>query len=138
MVLHALLSLFFLGAHAISGASQPIKVEYSARKMLEGNQLKALYDQKTPMQVIDARSRSYFDGTLLPNARWLPAESSDRDILATLPSKGALIVVYCSNRQCPASGKLYDRLTRLGYTNVYEYQEGLMDWLKRGYRTISQ
>ena len=99
-------------------------------------ELKSWYDQDMPMIVLDARSEPYFDGILLPNAIWLPAESTDEEILSVLPSKDSLIAVYCHGVDCPASGWLYDKLDRLGYTNLFEYYEGIDDWMERGYPVV--
>lgn len=70
--------------------------------------------------------------------KWLPAESTEKEIRAVIPSKDSLVVVYCLGVECPASGWLYDKLTSMGYTNVYEYHEGLQDWLDRGFPTTKQ
>jgi rhodanese-related sulfurtransferase len=101
-------------------------------------ELKAWYDQKRPMVVIDARSKEYFNGTMLPNAKWLACESSEKEILTALPNKDILIVVYCAGVRCPASKRLYDKLHAMGYRNVYEYREGIREWMQRGYPTTKQ
>lgn len=129
---------WLVGAHAISGASRPVKYEIPANRIIGGPQLKSWYDQNVSMTVVDARSKPYFEGTLLPNARWIPAETSDRNIISALPSKSDLIVVYCSGTECPASNRLSGKLFRLGYNNVFEYQEGLNDWMDRGYPLVQQ
>lgn len=105
---------------------------------IHADQLKSWYDQKKTMIVLDARSKPYFNGTLLPNAQWLPAESTEKEIQAAIPSKNSQLVVYCAGVNCPASGWLYDKLTSMGYINVYEYHEGLEDWIKKGYPTTEQ
>lgn len=103
------------------------------KNLIQGEQLKSWYDQKKDMIVLDARSKPYFDGTLLPQAKWVSAESSEKEIQAAVPSKSSFVVVYCAGIQCPASGWLYDKLKAMGYQNVYEYHEGLEDWMQRGY-----
>ncbi len=102
---------------------------------IDATELKSWYDQNKVMTVIDARSAKYYNGTVLPNAIWLPSESTEQDISAKLPSKNDLIVVYCWGLKCPASGWLFDKLISMGYTNVHEYHEGLEDWLKHGFVT---
>lgn len=108
------------------------------RREVQTEQLKQWYDQKKPMIVLDARSKPYFNGTLLPNAKWVSAESSEKEIQAAAPSKSALIVVYCAGVKCPASGWLYDKMVAMGYTNVYEYHQGLQEWTKRGFPVTKQ
>lgn len=105
------------------------------RASIHAEQLKKLYDQKADMLVLDARSKQYFNDVLLPKAIWLPAEMTVDEITFNLPAQDKIIIVYCAGVKCPASGWLYDKLVALGYTDVYEYQEGLEDWIKRGYPT---
>lgn len=102
------------------------------------DQLKAWYDQGKTMIVLDARTKPYFEGTLLPDAQWLPADSQEKDITAALPAKDSVIVVYCAGKGCPASSILSDKLAGMGYTNVYEYPEGINEWIKKGYSTVRQ
>lgn len=100
---------------------------------IQAEQLKAWYDQNQSIVVLDARSTPYFDGTLLPGALWVSYETSEAAIEALIPNKSEHIVVYCWSVDCPASGWLYDKLTAMGYQHIYEYREGLSDWLHRGY-----
>jgi rhodanese-related sulfurtransferase len=107
-------------------------------RLVKSEELKAWYDQKQPMTVIDARSEKYFDGKLLPNAIWLAVDTDQKKIEAVLQDKDGLIVVYCSGVQCPASGWLYDKLTKMGYTNLYEYHEGIKEWTTKGYAVVEK
>ena len=47
------------------------------------------------------------------------------------------MVVYCSNLSCPNSEGVARTLTRLGYTNVRKYAEGIQDWVEAGLPTES-
>ncbi|MBA2368767.1 MAG: rhodanese-like domain-containing protein [Candidatus Protochlamydia sp.] len=128
---------FLLAAIPLAAAaSEAPQAQESFHDHISAEQLKSWYDQSKEMVVLDARSKH--NGIFLPNAKWLPSESTDNEIMATLPSKESFIVVYCYNETCPASGWLYDKLTKLGYKNVYEYPGGLMDWMKRGFPTTKQ
>jgi len=40
------------------------------------------------------------------------------------------IVVYCYNKKCDASIKLIQRLWKIGFRNVKEYEGGIVDWNK--------
>jgi|694.fasta_scaffold02776_11 rhodanese-related sulfurtransferase len=111
---------------------------HKTHQQVDVDQLKSWYDQKKPMVVLDARSKPYFDGVLLPNAKWVPAEATDAEIEAAVPSKDSLIVVYCYGLKCPASGWLYDKLVKLGYKNIYEFRGGIEEWIQKGYPTTKQ
>jgi rhodanese-related sulfurtransferase len=107
-------------------------------KHLTAEQLKGMMDSNKSIVLIDARSKPYFDGNLLPGAKWLPCDSTDDAITAALPVKDATIVVYCLNSHCPASNCLADKLAHMGYTNVYEFTGGIQDWIKQGFSTNKQ
>lgn len=42
--------------------------------------------------------------------------------------KDAHIIVYCANEDCPASTKAAEKLDQAGYTNVYDYEGGMVAW----------
>lgn len=132
---YSLLGMILLTAPL--AASQTATSAQEKHITIKAEELKSWYDQEKPMIVIDARSEKYFDGRLLPHAIWLPSESSEKEIAAAIPNKESLIVVYCAGVQCPASGWLYDKLRALGYRNVYEYHEGLKEWVQKGYPTTN-
>lgn len=101
---------------------------------IDADTLHSWYEQNVQMTVFDARSTPYFDGALLPNATWVPADVMDEELIESkIPTKDSLVVVYCHGLDCPASGWLYDKLLSLGYTNIYEYPLGIDDWIERGY-----
>ena len=49
-----------------------------------------------------------------------------------IPSKNSLVVTYCSNPKCPASGMLAANLKKLGYKTVLEYPHGIEGWVAAG------
>ncbi len=90
--------------------------------------LEALMNSKAPFVLIDARTDKYFDGTLIAGAKRLNVESSQADVEKLLPSKDALIVVYCAGVGCPASKMMAGRLIKEGYKNVIDYHHGIREW----------
>ncbi|MFW6049104.1 MAG: rhodanese-like domain-containing protein [Candidatus Bipolaricaulota bacterium] len=52
-------------------------------------------------------------------------------------SPGDEIVVYCASSSCAASPAAAKKLDRLGFNNVYDYEEGKEGWLKAGNETVS-
>lgn len=46
-----------------------------------------------------------------------------------------MIIVYCSNGECQNSTIAADRLSELGYANVFDYVEGKQDWVDAGLPT---
>lgn len=107
----------------------------AAIREISADDLLAWYCHKVPMTVLDARGKQYLNGVKLPGARWPSLRVCDDVIFALVPAKDSLVVVYCSNVECPASGWLAERLLELGYTNIYEYSGGIDEWLDRGFPT---
>ncbi|MFC2049421.1 rhodanese-like domain-containing protein [Chlamydiota bacterium] len=124
-----LLMLAPLGVFAVE--NQP--TQQLSEDVVSTDMLKSWYDQKKPMTVVDARTKVNFDGSTLPGAKWIPYDSPQETFSQNLPSKDALIVVYCCGEQCPAGQRCAHKLRAMGYTNVYEYKDGIQDWAKRGY-----
>lgn len=90
------------------------------------------------MVVLDARSKDYLDGNLLPHAKWVSHDASLEEISAAIPSKDTLVIVYCSNTRCPAGEWLAEKLVTLGYNKVYKYPEGIEEWMAKGYPVDKQ
>lgn len=87
--------------------------------------------------VAEALGESYFEEAHLPGAVNLPHDRVDELASALLPDKDAKVVVYCANVPCQNSAIAARRLVQLGYTDVYEYEEGKQDWIEAGYPTES-
>ena len=56
----------------------------------------------------------------------------NKEITKALPSKQAMIVVYCGSAKCPLSGQLAAKLSELGYENIVEYRPGIKGWKEAG------
>ncbi|MFC7547247.1 rhodanese-like domain-containing protein [Plantactinospora sp. GCM10030261] len=96
--------------------------------IISREELRALIatDQVT---VVDTLGGDYYAQQHLPGAIPL-VEAEVKDRAATLlPDRDAPIVTYCTGPTCPNSGRVADRLTTLGYTNVRKYADGIEDWV---------
>ena len=82
--------------------------------------------------LVEALGAPYFASGHLPGAINIPHTEVKELAPALLPDKEAAIVVYCSNTACQNSVVASNRLSQLGYTNVYEYVEGKQDWIEAG------
>ncbi|MGR6316418.1 rhodanese-like domain-containing protein [Micromonospora soli] len=99
--------------------------------LITRDELRAAIDAGT-VTVVDALGGEYYVQQHLPGAiPLLEAEVAER-AAALLPDRTAAIVTYCSNPSCPNSGRVADRLTALGYTNVRKYAAGIEDWVTAG------
>lgn len=82
--------------------------------------------------VVDALGETYWARQHLPGAIFLVAGDVPTEAPRLLPDKAAAIVTYCSNPSCGNSQAVADHLTRLGYTDVRKYREGIEDWVAAG------
>ena len=123
-MLYTLLAAILAAAPMATGTEAPAAASQQAHKTVSGDELKSWYDQKKPMAVLDARTKEYFDGMLLPDAKWLPYDSTEVEIMKAVPDKEMQVVVYCAGPKCPASGWLYDKLINMGYVLVHNRSHG--------------
>jgi rhodanese-related sulfurtransferase len=94
--------------------------------------------------VIDPRVASEYAGGHIMGAVNAPyREKSEKSVsfdpsqdefnLAELPAdKGAAIVIYCNGPDGWKSFKAATAAIKGGYTNIYWYREGVVDWMSKG------
>ena len=128
-------TLFLTGPFCMASTLPAQTSAQHAYQTVHMDELQSWYAQDKEMILLDARGDS-FNGTLLPKGIWMPYNASDEAIEKALPSKDALIVVYCANPTCPVSDMLSERLINLGYSNVYKFPEGIKEWVSLGLPTI--
>ena len=104
--------------------------------LITREQLRAEIDAGA-VTVVDALGGDYYTKQHLPGAVPLVEDDVAGRAGAFLPDRNTPIVTYCSNPACPNSGRVADRLTALGYTNVRKYREGIEDWVSAGLPTES-
>jgi rhodanese-related sulfurtransferase len=100
-------------------------------------QLKAKIDKNEDMVIVEVLGSDYYEDYHLPGAINIPFKDSDfaAEVEKQLPDKDKLIIVYCANSHCPVSGDAYKKLEQMGYTNIYDYDEGKEAWKEAGYPT---
>ncbi len=119
-----LLSTLVLGALALAAEKFPD---------ISHDELKAAITGKKVTLIDVNGSGSYKDGHI-PGA--LDFETAKADLAAKLPAdKGALVVAYCANENCPAYAQGAKAAKDLGYTNVKHYAKGIMGWKAAGEAT---
>ncbi len=100
---------------------------------IDTNGLATLIASGVPFVILDARGGKWDDGKRIAHAKTLLYTATEEEAQKAIPSKQALVVVYCTNIQCPASKALADRLTELGYSNILKYEEGIQEWINFGH-----
>jgi rhodanese-related sulfurtransferase len=102
--------------------------------LITRNELRAAIEAGTVV-VVDALGGEYYAQQHLPGAVPLVEADVTAQAATVLPDKAAAVVTYCSNPACPNSGRVAERLTALGYTNVRKYADGIEDWVAAGLPT---
>lgn len=82
--------------------------------------------------VIDALPADYYHQQHLPGAINLVEGDVAQRAEVLVPEKSTPIVTYCSNAACNNSQAVAVLLTRLGYTDVRKYRDGIQDWVEAG------
>lgn len=92
-------------------------------------ELKAKLEAEEPFKLVMTLGELAFRGKHIPGSVNL---HEPEDLLANLEPQEE-IVVYCSDRLCPASQMAYHFLVDHGYENVRRYSGGLAEWEAAGY-----
>lgn len=94
---------------------------------------KDLIEQRDDLTVVETLEKKYFRKFHLPGARNVPFDDGfDEQIQTVAPDKAAPILVYCQDSDCESSAKAARRLVELGYSEVYDYEAGKVDWKEAG------
>ena len=69
----------------------------------------------------------------IPGSINKPAEEIEQRAEQVILDKYQEIIVYCASPDCPASPQAAEILTVMGYTNVYNFENGITGWLNADY-----
>ena len=102
-------------------------------RIITRDELKQRLDSHWDGVLVEVLSEDYFREFHLPGALHVAfdehfAENFER----LMPDRDREVVVYCLVRECTASAEAGRRLEELGYTNVFDYEEGKNDWRDAG------
>lgn len=102
-------------------------------KTISRDELKQMIDENKDFQLVETLPAKYYKKFHLPGAKNVEFnEDFDDAIAEAAPDKSKTTVVYCMDAECDASPKAAKRMEELGYTDVYDYEEGKMDWQDAG------
>ncbi|MCA9108539.1 MAG: rhodanese-like domain-containing protein [Planctomycetaceae bacterium] len=92
-----------------------------------------LIDERDDLVVVETLDEKYFRKFHLPGARNVPLnEGFEGNIADVAPETDTPILVYCMDAECEASSKAARKLEQLGYTEVFDYEAGKVDWMEAG------
>jgi len=78
-------------------------------------------------QVVDVLPPREYDESHIPGAISIPLKQLTRETVSVL-SRDKPVVVYCHDGLCDMSPRAACRLEAFGFTQVYDYVEGIADW----------
>jgi rhodanese-related sulfurtransferase len=94
--------------------------------------LKARLDAGEPIQLVETLQPREYAKEHIAGAMNIPFTKMTGEARERF-SKDDVIVVYCHNPNCKASTRAAEKLEKLGFTNVFEYDGGKDDWKAAGY-----
>ena len=99
-------------------------------KTISRDQLKTQLEHGHNFYLIDVLDEESFNDYHLPKAVNIPVKSDNFEerIKDKVPKKDDEIVVYCKDKSCNASPEAAKKIEAMGYKNVYDYEEGKVDW----------
>ena len=113
------LSLMLLSSCGNAGSSSS-----GYRQISMDEAVKMMRDEKDYI-ILDVRRPDEYAEGHIPGAINVPNEEIGTTEIAELPNKSQLILVYC--RSGRRSKEAYEKLVKLGYTNIVEFG-GILDW----------
>jgi len=99
-------------------------------KTITREKIKERLNDQSPMIIVEALPKTYYDTAHLPSALNIPHDEMRQKAPEMLPDKDAFIVLYCASTECQNSTIARDTLQEMGYTNAFEYVEGKQHWIE--------
>lgn len=87
--------------------------------------------------LINVLSRESYIARHIPGSINIPKDQIEL-AETVIPDKEQDIVVYCANSDCDASPQAAEKLLDMGYTSVWDFEEGLARWKQAGYTFAGQ
>lgn len=90
--------------------------------------------KKSKIDLINVLNESQFNDCRIKGSKNVPIAELEKRA-KKWKNKDKKIVVYCASNKCPLSARASKILRELGFTQVYEYEGGLKEWINKGYPT---
>ncbi len=137
-VIAAVFSIFLIGGLIVSLDQKDDETQTQSTQTLSfqnitSSELAAMLDQKDFFFV---NVHIPYEGELKKTDAFIPYNKIDKNLSRLPKDKNAKIVLYCrSGRMSEIAAQ---KLTNLGYTNVYNHTGGMIDWEAKGYAVIKK
>lgn len=107
-------------------------------RVMDRNTLKSKLKKKEQFHLWNVLTRDYYRPDVnIAGSQWVAVNSITEKLAEEkVASKGETIVVYCGSHTCPSSKQAAEKLSDMGYTNVFAFEGGLKDWTDGGLPTV--
>lgn len=96
-------------------------------------ELKQRIDSGRPVALVEVLPADQYAKGHLPSAISVPLDERFNDeVQLSVPDHSRDVVVYCDSEKCLTAQVAAERLTELGYRNVFDYEEGKAGWKDAG------
>ncbi len=124
-----------LAAPSDSNEGFPLRWRYPEEQFISTQQFYQMYPK---VIVVDARTKFEWETLRVKGSINMPVDEIDtgfnrqfeHDLKKLRQQTTKPIVFYCNGRTCPKSYEAARRAIRIGVTNVYTYDAGIIDWVK--------
>jgi rhodanese-related sulfurtransferase len=100
------------------------------------SELEELKQSNKEFVLIDVMDSDYYEEQHIPGAINIIYEDIAEKALDRF-NKDQTIVLYCKNEMCTASPKAAEKLEKLGFEDVRDYENGLAAWKEAGNKVES-
>jgi len=102
-------------------------------KIITTEELRRKIDSGESVALVEVLPADQYAKGHLPTAISVPLDERFNDEMQlSVPDHSRDVVVYCDSATCLTSQVAAERLTKLGYKNVYDYEEGKAGWKDAG------
>lgn len=104
-------------------------------RTINREKLKQKLDNNEDFVFLNVLSEEQYEKEHIPSSDNIPYDADDleQQVEQKARSKDVEIIVYCADKDCPASEKAAKRLEDSGFTNVKDFEGGMKDWKDAGY-----
>jgi len=102
-------------------------------KTINAQELKKKMEEQPEVPIINVLPKEYFDKKHIPGSKNIPEAELEERAPKELPDKEKEVIVYCASTECQASPRSGEKLEEMGYTNVIDFEDGVVGWGEAGF-----
>lgn len=124
-----------IGEHsAVVDPNNPTDLDYSKIQVVKIDRAYELFNYG--VKFIDSRDQwDFSDGHIKGAINFPEVEFETNHPALSKLSKDETLIIYCSSNECGLSTKIAVELLKLGYKDLYVFEEGWDIWVEHGYPT---